>query len=123
MDEEQVVRQYFNAWLQKDGSQLRVLFDPDVVYVECYGPEYHGIEQIRRWFFDWNQRGTVTRWDIGRFVLQERRAAVEWTFACEYDGAFSAFDGVSLIEFNESGAMAEVREYQSKQEHVFPYGC
>ena len=32
------------------------------------------------------------------------------------------FDGVSLIEFDEDMKMVRVKEFQSKAEHVYPYG-
>lgn len=121
MDEEQRIRLYFDAWLKQDESLLPALFDPDVVYVECYGPEYRGIDQILRWFRAWNRCGKVQAWNISRFILQEKAAVVEWYFSCVYNGECSAFDGVSLIEFSETGAIREVKEFQSQQEHTRPY--
>jgi len=45
---EDILKNYFCAWLNKDDSQLRQIFAEDILYSECYGPEYHGIEQILR---------------------------------------------------------------------------
>jgi len=122
VEEELLVRRYFDAWLRRDGDCLEELFDPDAVYSECYGPEYHGIAQIRRWFTDWNRRGEVVTWRIRRFFMQGRQAAAEWYFECVYDGVPSAFDGVSLIVFSQTGAILELREFESRHEHTFPYG-
>ena len=36
-------------------------FTENAVYTECYGPEYRGIEQIEKWFADWNKKGRVDR--------------------------------------------------------------
>lgn len=121
MDEEQQIRLYFDAWLKQDESLLPALFDPDVVYVECYGPEYRGIDQLLQWFRAWNRSGKVLVWDIGRFLVKGKTAAVEWYFSCVYNGEYSAFDGVSLFEFSETGAIREVREFQSQHEHTHPY--
>jgi ketosteroid isomerase-like protein len=121
VEEELLIRRYFDAWLHQDASDLEELFDPNIVYVECYGPEYHGIGQIKRWFSDWNRHGEVTKWEIKRFLTQGKQAAAEWRFECIYDGVVSSFDGVSLIVFNRRGAIREIREFQSKSEHVFPY--
>ncbi len=121
VEEELLIRRYFDAWLHQDASDLEELFDPNVVYVECYGPEYHGIEQIKRWFSNWNKHGEVVKWEIKRFFKQGKLAAAEWYFECIYDGVISSFDGVSLIAFNTHGAIREIREFQSKNEHVFPY--
>lgn len=122
MEEELLVRRYFEAWLRRDGGCLEELFEPDAVYSECYGPEYHGIDQIEQWFSDWNRHGEVVQWRIKRFFSQGRQAAVEWYFECVYDGVASAFDGVSLIVFGPGGAIREVREFESRHAHTYPYG-
>ncbi len=122
MEEELLIRRYFDAWVHQNASDLEKLFDPDIVYTECYGPEYRGIEQIKRWFSDWNRHGEVLKWEIRRFFKQGKQAAVEWYFECVFDGVVSGFDGVSLVVFNRQGAILELKEYQSKSEHVFPYG-
>ena len=122
MKMEEMIRQYFDAWLKQDESGLPFLFAEDAVYSECYGPEYRGLNQILRWFRDWNLRGKVIAWNTKGFIWQENRVAVEWYFACEYDDEAFAFDGVSIVEFNSEGKICSLREFQSKTEHVFPYG-
>lgn len=37
---ENKVRQYFAAWLENRPEALEQLFAPEIVYSECYGPEY-----------------------------------------------------------------------------------
>jgi ketosteroid isomerase-like protein len=122
MEPKRLIETYFQAWLTQDNTRLAEFFEPNAVYRECYGPEYHGLTQIVRWFQDWNKRGRVTRWDILGSVQQGNTQAVEWTFGCTYDGAESLFDGVSLVEFSENGKIQSLKEFQSKAEHVFPYG-
>jgi len=121
MAHENVVEAYFAAWLAKDASVLPSVFAHDVVYSECYGPEYYGLNQIKRWFADWNRRGTVLRWDIKNMISAANNVCVEWYFCCEYDGNTDGFDGVSWIEFDEHGKIKALREFQSKAEHCFPY--
>lgn len=116
------VRQYFAAWLENRPQALEELFAPEIVYSECYGPEYHGLGQIQQWFADWNQQGKVLEWRIKSVLEQGQTLAVEWYFCCEYQGKRDAFDGVSLVDFNEQGKMVSVKEFQSVAEHVFPYG-
>lgn len=41
MQKEDVVRRYFQAWLDKNSKPLDSIFTNDVLYSECYGPEYH----------------------------------------------------------------------------------
>jgi hypothetical protein len=45
----------------------------------------------------------------------------EWFFKCDCKGQFSAFDGVSIIEFDSENRIKNVKEFQSKAEHVYPY--
>jgi ketosteroid isomerase-like protein len=122
VEEELLIRRYFDAWLHRDGDCLTALFDPEAVYTECHGPEYHGIGQIRQWFADWNQHGEVVKWTIKRFFMQGKQAAAEWYFECVYEGVHSTFDGVSLIVFNQKGAIREIREFESRHTHTYPYG-
>lgn len=117
-----IIETYFAAWLGKDDAALSSVFADNVIYSECYGPEYHGLDQIQRWFADWNRRGTVLRWDIKNMIECGNTVCVEWFFCCEYDGNTDGFDGVSWIELNESGKIRALREFQSKAEHCFPYG-
>lgn len=121
MKREDGIRRYFDAWLKQDESGLEGIFSEDAVYSECYGPEYHGRDQILRWFRDWNARGKVNAWDWKGLIRQGNRIAVEWYFACEYDGESHAFDGVSIIEWNDSDQICALREFQSKAEHTVPY--
>ena len=116
------IKTYFEAWLSKNGTALSMIFADDVVYSECYGPEYRGLNQIQRWFSDWNLRGTVLQWDIRNAIESGSTLCVEWYFRCEYDGNMDGFDGVSWIEFDDCGKIKALREFQSKAEHCFPYG-
>ena len=60
---EEVIRKYFQCWLDKDVDAVKEIFSDDIIYSECYGPVYKGIGQIIRWFEDWNRKGTVLQWD------------------------------------------------------------
>lgn len=122
MDYLDTVKTYFAAWLSREEAILPIVFDEDSVYSECYGPEYRGLAQIRRWFGEWNQRGTVLEWTIKNALESGNTLCVEWYFRCEYDGVRDGFDGVSWIEFDDAGKIKHLREFQSKAEHHFPYG-
>lgn len=122
MDRERTIERYLSAWLRKDASCLPEIFSEDVIYSECYGPEYDGLPQVLRWFEDWNRRGTVLRWEIKQMISQQNVVVAEWYFACEYDEEKSGFDGVSLVTFDGNGKIASLKEFQSKAEHTYPYG-
>lgn len=118
---EDTVRRYFQAWLDKNMEPLESIFSEKVVYSECYGPEYHGLSQILKWFTDWNQNGTVLKWEIKKFIHQDSFTAAEWYFECDYHNMIDGFDGVSVIEFDENGKIISLKEFQSKAEHIYPY--
>ena len=98
------------------------MFDGSVIYSECWGPEYHGLSQVLRWFTDWNRKGRVLEWTVKRTVEQGRTIVVEWFFRCCWEEAEDGFDGVTVADFDEAGKIVRLSEFQSKAEHIFPYG-
>ena len=42
---EEVIRKYFQCWLDKDADTVKRIFSDDIIYSECYGPVYKGIGQ------------------------------------------------------------------------------
>lgn len=122
-DREAVLSIYFQAWVDKNPRPLERVFAPDVIYSECFGPVYVGLEQIRQWFADWNRNGAVREWHIQKFVHQDAVTVAEWFFRCIYKGCSDAFSGVSWVEFNEREQIRLLKEFQSKAEHVYPYGA
>jgi hypothetical protein len=122
MDKREIlINKYFQMWINKDVNVIDEIFDLEIVYTECFGPEYHGINQIKKWFIDWNKKGTVLEWKIKQFIHQNSITVVEWFFECNYNLIKSSFDGVSIIKFNNSNKIIIVKEFQSKAEHNFPY--
>ncbi|MDO4357868.1 MAG: nuclear transport factor 2 family protein [Clostridia bacterium] len=119
---EATLRRYFQAWIDQDASALEQTFARDVVYTECYGPEYLGLGQVKRWFADWQRRGRVLEWTIRRVLTRGNSVVAEWYFECEYDGVIDGFDGVTIADFDAQGKIVRLREFQSRTEHVYPYG-
>ena len=120
-NKEKIIKQYFESWINKDISIIEKHFSKNIRYIECYGPEYNGIRQIRQWFNDWNNGNSVLKWDIKNIIECENTIVVEWFFECEYDKNIDSFDGVSIIEFDDSNKIKLIKEFQSKAEHTFPY--
>lgn len=119
---EEIIRRYFKAWIDVDVEIVKQTFSDDIVYSECYGPEYHGLSQIEKWFTDWNKKGKVLEWTIKRVIEQDNTLIVEWYFKCNYDGNVDGFDGVTIAEFNSDMKISKLSEFQSKAEHFYPYG-
>lgn len=97
------------------------LFSPDAVYMESWGPEYHGREKIRHWFQEWNRRGSVLVWDIKQFFHQGEQTAVEWYFKNTVDGRTEEFDGVSLVRWDREGRIVFLQEFGCNLDRYDPY--
>jgi hypothetical protein len=120
-DYEEIIHEYFSSWIQNTPEVLDTYFANNVLYSECYGPEYLNKAQVQRWFEDWHKEGKVLRWDINGIHADNSVYTVEWYFECEYLKNISRFNGVSLIEFDKQKKIASVKEFQSKAEHMYPY--
>ena len=49
-EREQKIQVWFKMWLEGSDQGIEDIFSPDAVYVESWGPEYHGLGKIRHWF-------------------------------------------------------------------------
>ncbi len=118
----EIIKKYFKCWLEKDASKLSEIFSDDIVYSECYGPEYIGLHQVAKWFLQWNKKGSVLKWDIKDIVEKDNILIAEWYFKCDYEGKIDGFNGVTIAKFNENQKIYDLKEFQSKAEHYYPYG-
>ena len=75
-----VIKKYFQSWLDNDVEIVKQTFSENALYSECYGPEYHGLSQIVTWFENWNNKGQVLEWTIKRIFEQNQTLIVEWYF-------------------------------------------
>lgn len=119
---EQIVRLWFDMWLKKADSGIQEIFSDHAVYIESWGPEYHGIEKIKLWFEEWNTRGTVLQWEIKQFFHKEEQTVVEWYFKNTMtDGKVEAFDGMTLIRWDADGKIAFLKEFGCNETRYDPY--
>lgn len=119
---ESKIRQWFSMWLCKQDTGIEELFATNAVYIESWGPEYHGRGKIKLWFDEWNTRGTVERWDIRQYFHRGDQTVVEWAFRCAMtDGAVQSFDGLSLIRWNEAGQIRFLQEFGCNENRYDPY--
>ncbi len=116
-----VIKKYFQSWIDKDIEIVKQTFSENALYSECYGPEYHGLSQIVTWFEDWNNKGQVLKWTIKRILEQNQTLIIEWYFKCNYDGRVDSFDGVTIADFDNNMKILKLCEFQSKAEHCYPY--
>ena len=121
-EREKIIRLWFDMWLQKKDLGISEMFADNSVYIESWGPEYHGSEKIKLWFDEWNTRGTVLQWDIKQFFHKENKTIVEWYFKNQLkNGTVEAFDGVSLIEWTNDNKILFLKEFGCNINNYDPY--
>lgn len=120
-DKELIISKYFNMWVSRNFVGLNEIFDEDIYYSECYGPEYFKMEEIKLWIENMLRKQIVKEWIIKRFIHTDNVVVVEWYFKEEQKDHENDFDGVSIIEFNELGKIVKIKEYESKVVHKRPY--
>lgn len=119
---ERIIRLWFDMWLAKKDLGIFNVFSDNAVYIESWGPEYHGSKKIKLWFEEWNTRGTVLQWDIKQFFHKGNQTIVEWYFKNKMDaGNVEAFDGMSLIEWTPDGKIALLKEFGCNENRYDPY--
>lgn len=119
---EQRIRLWFDMWLQARDLGMEEIFAPGCVYVESWGPRYVGRDKVAHWFQEWNTRGRVVRWDIRQFFHKGDQTIVEWSFRNEMnDGRVEEFDGLSLVQWDEAGRIAFLREFGCNTRNYDPY--
>ena len=59
---------------------------------------------------------------IQNIIERENKVVVEWYFRCNYDGNVDGFNGVTIAEFDADRKICDLKEFQSKAEHCYPYG-
>ncbi len=120
---ETIIRRWFDMWLTKKDSGISDIFSDNSIYIESWGPEYHGVGQIKHWFEEWNTRRTVLQWDIVRFFHNGNQTAVEWHFKnkANSDSDEEGFDGMSLIEWSPDNKIVLLKEFGCKENRYDPY--
>ncbi|HIY13300.1 MAG TPA: nuclear transport factor 2 family protein [Candidatus Agathobaculum merdipullorum] len=120
--QENKIQQWFSMWLDRQDTGIEYLFAPDAVYIESWGPAYHGNGKIKLWFDEWNTRGTVERWNIRQYFHKGDQTIVEWSFRCTMtDGTVQSFDGLSLIRWNDAGQICFLQEFGCNENRYDPY--
>ena len=121
-ERERIVRLWFDMWLQKSDLGIKDIFADDAVYIESWGPEYHGVGKIILWFNEWNRRGSVLQWDIKQFFHQGNQTVAEWYFKNTMtDGTVEAFDGMTLIRWSDDVKISFLKEFGCNENRYDPY--
>lgn len=121
-EREDKIRRWFSMWLKNDCTGIEEIFSVDAVYIESWGPEYHGIDKIRHWFNEWNTRGTVLKWDITGFFHKENQTVTQWYFENKMDnGKVEAFEGMTLVQWTQDDKIKCLKEFGCNINRYDPY--
>ena len=119
---ERIIRLWFDMWLTKKDLGISDIFSNNAIYIESWGPEYHGALKIKHWFEEWNSRGTVLQWDIRQYFHEENQTVVEWYFkSAMKDGSVDEFDGISLIQWTNEDKICFLKEFGCNIHRYDPY--
>lgn len=120
MIREAIVKEWLIAWFTPEWNQFSDVFDQNAYYSESWGPEYHGISEIKQWFTKWHRHCECVAWDIKQFHHTEAVTIVEWYFSCKDDEKKHEFDGCSIIEWNQNDRIVSLREFCSTLPNYMP---
>lgn len=121
-EREDKIRRWFSMWLKNDCTGIEEIFSVDAVYIESWGPEYHGIDKIRHWFNEWNTRGAVLKWDITGFFHKENQTVTQWYFENKMDnGKVEAFEGMTLVQWTQDDKIECLKEFGCNINRYDPY--
>lgn len=110
---ENIIKQWFYSWYDPTWNEFEEIFEDNVYYSESWGPEYSGIEEIRKWFTHWHTHSKLERWQINNFMHIDDKSIVEWTFSCSDKNGKTIFDGVSIIQWSQNDKIQSLKEYAS----------
>lgn len=77
MNKSEIIKTYFDAWINKDISVINKFFSTDISYTECYGAKYKSKESLLKWFKDWQMKGIVISWNIKNIYECQQTIIVE----------------------------------------------
>lgn len=119
---EEIIKTWLDMWLGQELLPLDAVFTPNVHYYEFQGPEYVGVDQIRRWFEEWNSQNRVKKWEVRRFLHDQDCTLVQFHFeSISNAGEPKEFEGVYLVEWDGNHKIEKLQEFYCKLPHYKPY--
>ena len=117
-----VVERFAEAFNRRDVDGLLACFDADATYHDLFFGPHAGQAALRGMFERMFREGSDYRWTMGTIVMDDRRAAAEWTFRYtataavpRSEGRKVRFSGMSIFELEgrdpDGGRIRAYREY------------
>jgi len=112
-----LVQRFAEAFNRRDVDGLLACFTADATYRDLFYGPHAGQAALRGMFERMFREGRDYRWSMDAIVMDDRRAAAEWTFGYtatsavpRSEGRRVRFSGMSIFEV-EGGRIRAYREY------------
>jgi len=112
-----LVERFAAAFNRRDVDGLLACFTADATYRDLFYGPHAGPAALRGMFERMFREGRDYRWSMDTIVMDDRRAAAEWTFSYtataavpRSEGRSVRFSGMSIFEL-EGGRVRAYREY------------
>ena len=112
-----VVERFADAFNRRDVAGLLALFTADATYRDLFYGPHAGEVALQGMFERMFHEGRDYRWSMDAIVMDERRAAAEWTFSYtasaavpRSEGRRVRFSGMSIFDL-DGGRIRAYREY------------
>ena len=112
-----LVERFAEAFNRRDVDGLLACFTADATYRDLFYGPHAGPAALRGMFERMFHEGCDYRWSMDAIVMDDRRAAAEWTFGYTATAAVPrskgrrvCFSGMSIFEL-EGGRIQAYREY------------
>ncbi|MFV0394896.1 MAG: hypothetical protein ACK5LC_10955, partial [Coprobacillaceae bacterium] len=92
-----IIKEWFTSWKTTEYNDFNTIFSKDIYYSESWGPEYYGVDEIKRWKVKWHTHSSLNEWIIKNIIHTDTYSTVEWYFSCNDKEGKQDFDGVSII--------------------------
>lgn len=112
-----LVERFAEAFNRRDVDGLLALFTADATYRDLFYGPHEGQAALRGMFERMFHEGRDYKWSMEAIVMDERRAAAEWTFSYtasaavpRSEGRQVRFSGMSIFDLG-NGQIRAYREY------------
>lgn len=121
-EREQLITLWTSSWTEKNNLGIEKVFAPDVHYIRSWGPEYHGLLELQYWFSEKNERASIVKWDIDRFIHEEDETIFHWYVEDrKKNGEINHLEGLSLVKWNDNNQIKFVQHFASNMHRFDPY--
>lgn len=121
-EREKLISLWVKSWKEKNDEGFKEVFASDVHYIRSWGPEYHGLLELKYWFNERSDRGTILEWNIDRFFHEENETITHWVLKDKpQNNSIKTIEGVSLIRWDDNNQINYVQDFICNIHRSDPY--